>query len=226
MHVYAIADLHLSFAKDKPMDVFGDLWKDHACLIREYWQQTVSEGDIVLIPGDISWAMQLKEAKSDLDFIASLNGRKILLRGNHDYWWNSVTQLRSCIDPSIFCIQNDCITLEGYSFSGTRMWTIPEENSAPEDIKIYQRELGRLKMSLDRMPAGTHRIVMMHYPPMNERHEDNEVTKMMQNYSVETVVYGHLHGKAHYAAFNGERNGISYKLCSSDFLEFKPLLIV
>ena len=125
MHIYALADLHLSYANPKPMDIFGPCWANHGELIRDNWRQIVSEEDVVLVPGDISWAMQLKDAKPDLDFIASLPGKKIILRGNHDYWWNSVTQVRSSLDPSVLCIQNDCVTINGFSIGGTRMWMLP-----------------------------------------------------------------------------------------------------
>lgn len=226
MRIFALADLHLSFSAPKPMDIFGTGWIDHADTIRNNWQKNVSDSDIVLVPGDISWAMQLTEAKTDLDFIASLNGTKILLRGNHDYWWNSVTQLRSILDKTVYCIQNDCLTIEDFSFGGTRMWGIPNDDSTKEDIKIYRRELGRMKMSLDQMPTGKRRIVMLHFPPTNEKHEENELTKLMEEYEIETVVYGHLHAKSHYSAFNGVLNGVRYQLCACDYLGFKPIQIV
>lgn len=207
------------------MDIFGEKWRNHAVKIADNWKSKVSNDDVVLIPGDISWAMTLKDAREDLHFISMLPGIKVFLKGNHDYWWNSVTQLRTVLPERCYCIQNDSVTIGDYSFGGTRLWSDPSVEPGEEHVKIYKREIGRLEMSLKSMPEGKRRVVMLHFPPMNEQHQDNDVTALVERYGVETVVYGHLHGKAHYCSFNGERNGVKYRLVASDYLDFDPLCI-
>lgn len=226
MRVFALADLHLAFRNDKPMDIFGDRWQNHAERIASNWKAKVSDEDVVLIPGDISWAMTLREAEDDLRFVSELPGTKLLLKGNHDYWWNSVTQLRCALPDGMRCIQNDSVTIGDISFGGTRLWSDPSIAPDEKDVKIYNRELSRLEMSLKSMPSGTEKVVMLHFPPMDEHHRDNGVTALLEQYGVRFCVYGHLHGKAHYGAFNGERNGVVYKLVAADYLNFDPLQII
>ena len=150
MAIYAIGDLHLPGHQEKPMNVFGDHWDRHFDVIRENWLSMVSPEDVVLIPGDISWAMQLEEARDDLMQIAALPGRKLLLRGNHDYWWNSISKVRALLPENMYAIQNDALALDGVVYCGTRGWNIPGEGQPtdPQDVKIFQRELLRLEMSL------------------------------------------------------------------------------
>lgn len=228
MRVFAIGDLHLSFGSgvDKPMDVFGEAWRDHPAHLARAWRAAVGEEDLVLIPGDISWALHLADAKPDLAFIGGLPGRKLLLRGNHDYWWTSLAQVRAALPPSAAALQNEAAAIGGFAIGGTRGWTLPGADGAQAeaDARIYRRELLRLDLSLSRMGPGR-RIAMLHYPPLDRQCRDTEVTALLERYGVEIAVYAHLHGPAHRSAFNGVHNGVRYALVSSDYLGFSPLLL-
>lgn len=227
MNVYAIGDLHLSGSSDKPMDVFGPLWADHPNRIASTWKETVDQDDIVLIPGDISWAMRLEDARADLDFIGDLPGTKLLLRGNHDYWWNALGKVRAALPKGCFAIQNDCFTINGISICGSRGWICPGSSgfSEKDDRAIYERELIRLKMSLNRLPEDTVRIMMLHFPPFNEKRQPSGFTELAESFKINKLIYAHLHNKACQNAFEGVRNGIEYHLCSADHLGFMPKLI-
>lgn len=209
------------------MDVFGPAWDDHAARIGESWRNTVAEDDVVLIPGDISWAMQLDEARADIDFIAALPGKKILMRGNHDYWWASLAKVRAVLPRGIYALQNDAIDLGGAVIAGSRGWMCPGSSGfEPEtDKKIYDREAIRLGMSLERAGEGRRIIAMLHYPPFNEKRNSSAFTDLFEKHGVEHVVYGHLHGKSCRNAFEGVREGITYTLCSADHLGFAPKFI-
>jgi len=228
MKVFAIGDLHLSGSVDKPMDVFGAKWKDHVSRIRQNWLEGVSEEDIVLLPGDFSWAMHLDEVKADLQFLQELPGIKIMLRGNHDYWWTSVTQVRSLLPENIHVIQNDCFGHGPLQVGGSRGWVCPGSVNFDEaaDRKIYDREVGRLALSLSGMPKSGVRIAMMHYPPFNETREPSGFTKLFEQESIQLVVYGHLHGRSCKGAFEGIRNGVEYRLVSADYIDFAPRLLM
>lgn len=224
MRIFAISDLHLSFSSDKPMDVFGTAWENHTQRLADNWQTTVGEQDLVLMPGDISWAMQLRNAAEDLDFLGKLNGKKLIIRGNHDYWWNSLTQVRAFLPSSVFALQNDAFETQRYSIGGTRLWSL-EDAKTESGRHIYNREIERLKLSLGRMESCKEKIVMTHYPPFDEARQQTAATDILEENTVRTVVYGHLHGKAHCGAFNGEKNGIRYQLVSADYLRFCPIQI-
>ncbi|HEU4965280.1 MAG TPA: metallophosphoesterase [Bacilli bacterium] len=227
MNIYAIGDLHLSFANPKPMDIFGDNWTDHPEKIRQAWLERVTADDVVLLPGDISWAMSLDEAKQDLDYVADLPGRKVMIRGNHDYWWSTVSKVRKALDPSIQVLQNDSLSLGDITIAATRGWDCPGSYQFDEhDRQIYEREIGRLKLSLDHaMQHGGERIwVMLHYPPTNEKHQASGFLEVLHQYPVEKVVYGHLHGAGgHRHALEGVHDGIEYHLVACDYLDFVPL---
>lgn len=225
MKVFAIGDLHLAGSMDKTMDMFGEQWEGHWDKIRSDWEQKVSATDLVLLPGDISWAMRLKEARQDLLEIDALPGVKVMLRGNHDYWWTSVTKLRAKLPPGILPLQNQAHRIGPYIVCGTRGWTCPSNGDFPaEDKKIYEREVGRLELSLKAARAlnGTDSslIGMLHFPPFNERRQESGFMRLFQEYGVKKVVYGHLHGKSLQSAFEGELNGVEYILVSSDHLGF------
>ena len=226
MRIYALSDLHLSFSCGKPMDVFGDLWKDHAARIEENWQSTVTPDDAVLVAGDISWAMSMPEAKEDLAFLERLNGTKVILRGNHDYWWSSLTKVRSAVSDSVLVVQNNSFCLGDCVIGGTRLWNIPNGETKPEDVRIYERELERLKLSLKSMPDGYTKIVMTHYPPIDPVNMETPASAILKEYGVSTVVYGHLHGRAHHGAVTGEHDGIRYVLTSADYAGFRPVQII
>jgi len=227
MRIFAIGDLHLSLSSDKPMDVFGSNWDNHSERVAQAWKDAVEPNDLVLIPGDISWAMQLKDAEADIRFIGDLPGRKVIMRGNHDYWWNSVSKVRSILPKDMWALQNDAVELENVVIAGSRGWMCPGSAGfdGEEDKRIYEREVLRLELSLSKAEKGKPVIGMLHYPPFNERRQPSGFTELFEKYGVKTVVYGHLHGKSCRNAFEGERNGVEYILCSADHLEFNPKLI-
>lgn len=227
MALYAISDLHLSLSGDKPMDVFSEEWKNHDMRIRENWLKKVKEEDTVLLAGDLSWSVKLQGGREELDFVAGLPGRKIIIKGNHDYWWGSITKLNSMYDNMDF-IQNNFFSYEDYAICGTRGWVIPGSSLfKEEDEKLFRREVLRLKMSLDAAKKRGFQkfIVMIHYPPVNETFKDSEFTDIFEEYGVETVIYGHLHGKSLQRVMTGERNGVEYILTSCDYIGFDPVLI-
>lgn len=228
MALYAIADLHLSFSSNKPMDIFGENWLDYEKKIEASWRASVSEEDTVLIPGDISWAIKLSEAVTDLDWIDKLPGKKILLRGNHDYWWTSLSKMNKLYD-SISFLQNNSFSYGEYAVCGSRGWNCPSGYGfTSDDERIYSRELLRLKLSLDNAKKEGYKkfIVMMHYPPTNDKHEASGFTEIFEEYGVETVIYGHLHTKASFnSSIMGIHEGVNYMLVSSDYLDFEVSLI-
>lgn len=230
MKVFAIGDLHLSGKNPKPMEIFGDNWAGHFEKIATDWQTRVSDEDLVLICGDISWAMKFEDAIEDLNNICSLNGNKLLLRGNHDYWWSSVSRLRGVLFNNTYVLQNDCAVFGDIAVAGTRGWTVPGENRdlSPEDKKIYLREVERLKLSLsDKKNNGKKLIGIMHFPPFNEKKQDSEFTKLFSEAGVTDVVYGHLHGEwiKHTAPVITKGN-VNYHITSCDYLNFKLKQIV
>lgn len=230
MNIYAISDLHLSLARPKPMEVFGPLWKHHHLKINENWEREVSKEDFVLVCGDISWAITLEEVLPDLNFIDRLPGKKVLVRGNHDYWWKSISKVRRLLPASIQVLQNDAIILsEGIAICGSRGWVCPgKENFNARDLKIYQRELQRMEMSLQTAQKFGARkiIVMIHYPPFNNfTGEYSDFEKLFCRFGVIKCVYGHLHAGDQRYAFNGVRKNIEYQLVACDYLNFKPLKV-
>ena len=225
MAVYAIADLHLP-AKQKPMDVFGEHWKDHFQRIREDWLARVAPGDLVLLPGDISWAMQLEEAMDDLHSIAALPGTKLLLRGNHDYWWSSIGRVRRAIGEGMLALQNDSVLIDGRLYAGSRGWTLPGSDNAAADTGIYTRERLRLEMSLQharRRDEQAPITALMHYPPLTD--DEPGFSDILERYGVTDCVYGHLHGPAIYGAVRGQRGSVRYHQVSCDGLGFKLYLL-
>jgi len=223
MQIYAIADLHLSLTSEKPMDVFGEAWRDHAEKLERNWRERVQEDDLVLIPGDISWAMQLSAALPDLSFIGNLPGKKILLKGNHDYWWSAIGRVRSQLPAGMRAIQNDSIVEGGVGLCGTRGWLCPGSNNfSAEDQKIYSRELDRLTLSLNSLPSVETKIAMLHFPPFADKEKGSGFTERLEAAGVSIAIYGHLHGEANRYAFEGERNGITYHCVAADKLDFSP----
>jgi uncharacterized protein len=230
MKIWGISDLHLSFSTDKPMDIFGAHWHDHAARMAENWDALVSEDDVVLVPGDLSWAIKLDEAKLDLEWIGKRPGLKILVKGNHDLWWTAIGKVRAFIPGSCVALQNDCYDIGRVVIAGSRCWTAPGAYDYTEqDEKIYKRELGRLQMSLDeasRIADGRDIIAAVHYPPFTAKKENTKFADLLEQYNVRICVYGHLHGEKSFKyAFEGERNGIIYMMLSCDYLNFKPRLV-
>jgi predicted phosphohydrolase len=225
--IYAIGDLHLSFSTNKPMKVFGDNWYNHYNKIKKDWEAKVTDDDLVLIPGDISWAMKLNEAKKDMDFITKLPGRKMLIRGNHDYWWSSLNKVSNMFRELEF-IQNNCIIYNNIAICGTRGWICPNKTKfTKDDEKLYNREVNRLEIALNSIKQSVDSIyVMTHFPPTNDILESSEFTRLYEKYNVDKVIYGHLHGKKSFKmGLQGIRNNVEYILVSCDYLDFKLKLI-
>lgn len=219
--VWAISDLHLP-ARQKPMDIFGPHWTNHFERIREDWLNRVSENDIVLLPGDLTWAMHLEEAQEDIQRVAELPGCKLLLRGNHDYWWSSIGRVRRSLPEGTYALQNDSVMLDDMIFAGSRGWTIPGDPECDsDDARIYRRERQRLEMSLKNARARSEAaplIVMMHYPPMSDT--QTGFSDLLEQYGAQDVVYGHLHGAGLAGAIEGEINNVRYHQVSCDGLDF------
>lgn len=225
MRLFAIGDLHLPGGDEKPMEVFGDHWEGHFARISQDWREHVNEEDVVLIPGDTSWAMQLPSAIPDLQAIGALPGRKILIKGNHDYWWGGIGQVRKALPESVMAVQHDAVDLGACVVCGTRGWAYPTQENvlSKEDERIFNREMIRLELALQSAvkQAGERPIVvMLHYPPLYQQDRNTPFTQLLEKYPVHTVVYGHLHGAGIRAAFNGTWNGIHYMLASCDSLGF------
>lgn len=227
MRIFAISDLHLPGNDDKPMDIFGMHWENHWGQIQENWLKNIASEDVVLIPGDISWAMVLDEALQDLEAIGQLPGKKIIIRGNHDYWWSSISRIRSVLPSTVYALQNDSLKLGTITFCGTRGWATPGlRGSTDHDSKIFNRELHRLKLSLDSVKGAENIIVLLHYPPFDEKGQENEIGLLIREYPVNHVVFGHLHGEGLRNAIEGNINGLNYHLVSCDYLNFSPKLIL
>lgn len=225
MALYTISDLHLGFNVEKPMDIFGNKWKDHDNKIKKNWISKISEKDIVLIAGDISWSLKEEDSRYDLDWINELPGKKIISKGNHDYWWGSISKLNNMYENTKF-LQNNFYVYEDYAICGTRGWICPGgDKYSSKDEKIYSREQIRLRLSLDSAKRNGFEkfIVMLHYPPTNERFQESEFIKIIKEYKVEKVIYGHLHGPVLLRnLLNGYFEGVEYILTSADYLDFNP----
>jgi predicted phosphohydrolase len=228
MALHAISDLHLSLSMDKPMDIFGDNWYMHHEKIKNNWTASIKEEDTVLIGGDISWSMKMEDGKKELHWIHELPGKKLIIKGNHDYWWSSITKLNNMYEDMRF-IQNNHFSYEDYGICGTRGWICPgTERFVEDDVKIYNRELNRLRLSFESARKDGYKklIAMIHYPPTNEKFEDSGFTDIFKEYGVEKVIYGHLHGPFYYKTLGGVREGIEYILTSCDYIEFKPIRLL
>lgn len=230
MKVYCISDLHLSLTCNKPMNIFGPVWEGYWEKIAEDWRKKVGADDIVLIAGDISWAMKLEDAICDIKEINKLPGKKIFIRGNHDYWWSSLTAIRTNFPEGCYAIQNDSLKIGKYVFCGTRGWAVPEkEPYTEEDKKMLNRECIRLELSLQsakaKMQDGDKLVCMIHYPPFNSRLEASPFTELMEKYGVDKCVYGHLHGENSRGVNFFEKNNIAYFLTSCDKVQNQLVLI-
>ena len=230
MALFSISDLHLPLGVDKPMDVFGSAWDDYVNRLEKNWRECVRADDWVVLPGDFCWALHLSEAKKDFDFLDSLPGVKILLKGNHDYWWDTVSKLRRYVSDNAYSdiqfLQNNSYLYRDIAICGTRLWNCPAASGfGAEDDKIYEREIGRAALSLaDAVKRKPKEILFFtHYPPVTAAGVvDPGFLALMQKYGVIHVLYGHIHGTARQFAFVGEQNGIKFDLVSCDYLEFIP----
>lgn len=231
MKVYSISDLHLSINSNKPMDIFGPVWENYLEDIEKSWNELVSDDDVVLIAGDISWAMRFEDAVPDLNYIASLKGHKVIIRGNHDYWWKGISNLRADLPKKVYALQNDAMKIGNVVICGSRGWVVPEDtHKTPEDEKIYKREAIRLELSLKSAQhlreEGDKVICMTHYPPFNSNMEDSAYTLLMEQYGVDYAVYGHLHNYDKKQKLVATKNGITYYLTSCDLVKNKLIEII
>lgn len=234
MSIFVIADLHLSFRNNKPMDIFGDNWSGHEEKIKKNWIKNVKEEDLVIIPGDFSWETYLENTKLDFEYLNSLPGKKILLKGNHDYWWSTITSMKKFLKENRFTkidfLYNNSFEYENKIICGTRGWSIVDEEM---DKKLINRELIRLELSLkdgiDKYGNEKEKIVFMHYPPITKAkiitNKEDKFVEMMKKYNIKKCYYGHLHGTSIHDAIEGKFDGIQFKLISADGLNFKPLKI-
>ena len=228
MRLFAIADPHLSSADPKPMDIFGPHWQGHPEAFFGGWREVVRDGDLVLVPGDISWAIRLEGALPDLQDIAALPGQKVLLRGNHDYWWPPIGKLRKALPPGMYALQNDALKFGPVVIAGTRGWLSPGSSDfSEEDERIYRRELERLKLSLKaaKKLGGDRLVVMLHYPPTNGRLEPSGFTDLLREAAPDALVFGHLHGE------DGRRvieklGHTAVHFVAADALKFRPKLVL
>lgn len=224
--LYAIGDLHLSLSSDKPMDVFGTAWDHYVSRLQEGFSGLTDE-DTTVICGDISWGMNLEESKEDFRFVHELPGRKIILKGNHDYWWTTATKAYQ------LCKKNELTTLDFLNNNsyvvgnlvvcGTRGWFFEEEKGGEHDKKIMARELMRLEASLKSAPEGLEKVCFLHYPPIYRDYRCQEMLEILQSYGVKRCYYGHIHGPGHRFATRGEVDGIDFRMVSADFIGFRPV---
>ena len=230
MSIYAISDLHLSTTAHKPMDIFGGNWEGHFEKIKYDWLEKVKDEDIVLICGDISWAMKMDDALEDLKQLAPLPGKKIFVRGNHDFWWSGITKLReSAPNDSFYFLQSDALKIGNYVFVGSRGWTCPgSPDYTDQDQKLYLREAERFRLAFleaDKlMEAGDKKIALIHYPPFSIKTPDTLFTQLFEQNKVEKAVFGHIHGAA-YFPLRTSRNGVEYHLSACDKVAFKLVKI-
>lgn len=229
MSIYAIGDLHLSFSQNKPMNIFGDNWNGHADKIRKNWMEKVNKEDFVVLPGDFSWAMYLKDTYKDFEYLEKLPGNKILLKGNHDYWWSGLSKMNEYLKENNFnninFLYNNSYLVEDTIIAGTRGWNLTDSE---DNEKMLNRECIRLKLSLEdginKFGRNKEIIVFMHYPPISKAGISNGYTKkyisIMKEYGVKKCYYGHLHGTSHSEAIEGNVDGIEFYLVSSDYLDF------
>lgn len=227
MSLFVIADLHLPFSANKPMDIFGG-WDNYVERLRQNWQSVVQPEDTVVIPGDISWAMGLENSLEDFKFIESLNGKKIISKGNHDYWWTTGSKIKKFFEDnaitSISILHNNFYRYENIGICGTRGWI--NDGSEPADAKVIKREAGRLERSIESAEKeGLEPIVFLHYPPVFANVTNPDILDVLIKHRIKFCFYGHLHGASCALAVNGERYGIDFHLISSDFLQFMPLKI-
>ena len=228
MKIFAISDLHISSNGDKPMEVFGARWDGYIEKIQSDWAEKVTDDDVVLISGDLSWAMKLEDAVADLKTFAHLKGKKVIIKGNHDYWWNGITKVRNALPDNFYALQNDAIKLGNYVICGSRGWTL-ENMDNEQDKKIVMREVERFKLTLKDAvklrEEGDKLIVLIHYPPFDLKRNPSVFTELFEEFGVSCVIYGHLHGKDCKAEKVYVKNNIPYYLASCDLIGHKLLEI-
>ncbi len=233
MAIFAISDLHLSFGCDKPMNVFSSKWDNYTDKMQNVWNTIVGDDDLVIVPGDISWATYIDDATDDFAYIHSLNGKKLLLKGNHDYWWTTIAKMDAFLDKngfdSISILKNTAYMYGETAICGTRGWTIPSPDAPPdsENVRMYERERQRLILSLEDAKSKRAKkiICALHYPPFENDSINKGFMDILGEYKVSECLFGHLHAAAHNSAPSGDCDGIKLHLVSCDYLDFAPLLI-
>lgn len=228
MALYAIGDLHLCLGAPKPMDVFGGAWVGYMEKLRQ-GLSVIGPEDTTVLLGDLSWALDLQQAKEDFAFIDSIPGRKIILKGNHDYWWSTAAKFyKFCGEngfENLWVLNNNAYTYGDVAICGTRGWFFEEQRCGEQDEKVFKRELLRLEKSLQE--AGDRRkIVFLHYPPRYKGYECREILELLERYEVCSCYYGHLHGPSHKLAMEGLWNGIEFRLVAADFVNFSPVTVI
>lgn len=228
MALYAIGDLHLCLGAPKPMDIFGGAWVGYMDKLKE-GLSVVGPEDTLVLMGDLSWALGLEDAKADFSWINEIPGRKIILKGNHDYWWSTVRKFETFCQENGFenfhILHNNHFEYDGIAICGTRGWFFEEERSGEHDEKVFRRELQRLEVSLQ--SAGElPKLVFLHYPPRYKGYECPEILELLRKYEVRNCFYGHLHGPSHSLAMEGMWDGVSFKLLAADRLDFKPYCVM
>ena len=225
MAIWAMADLHLSLGTDKPMDNFRG-WYDYVNRIEQSWRKSVKPEDTVVIPGDFSWGIDLEEALPDFQFIEALPGKKLVMKGNHDYWWSTAAKAKKFFAQNgittIDILYNNSFDYGEYAICGTRGWFYEEEKGDEHDAKIMRREIMRLEASL-KAAGDKKKLVFLHYPPLFQSYRCEEILELLKSYEVRLCCYGHIHGKGCSYAFNGWRDGTEFKLVSADFVDFTPV---
>lgn len=228
MAIYAIGDLHLSLGTDKPMDVFGGAWDNYVSKISEGFSH-LNASDTCVICGDVTWGMSLENSLADFKFIDSLPGKKIILKGNHDYWWSTATKIASFFDrngiSSIEILNNNCFVIEETALCGTRGWFYEEETDSAHDKKIMAREKMRLEASLKAAEGHAAKICFLHYPPVFKNYICRDIIDIMKKHGVKDCWYGHIHSQGHRYAVTGDFEGITYHMVSADYVNFKPVRV-
>ena len=224
MALYAIGDLHLCLGAPKPMDIFGGNWTGYMDKLKE-GMSVITDADTTVLLGDLSWALSLEESAADFAWINEIPGRKIILKGNHDYWWSTAAKFKKFCEingfENMFLLNNNCFEYDDWAICGTRGWFFEEERSGAHDEKVFKRELCRLEASLK--AAGEKRkAVFLHYPPRYKGYECREILELLEKYEVRLCFYGHLHGGSHKLAMEGLWDGVEFRLVASDYLNFKP----
>ena len=229
MSLFVIADTHLSLSDDKPMDIFGG-WDNYVQRLEKNWRALVEPEDTVVIPGDVSWAMSLENCKKDFAFLHSLPGTKILMKGNHDYWWTTKSKMDKFLAENDFyslkILSNNSFLYENIAICGTRGWIF--EQGQQQDHKIIAREAGRLELSLqdaEKNFPNCEKLVFLHYPPIYGNEKNQEILQVLKKWNIKRCWYGHIHSGGCRFALNGEEDGIDYRLVSADFLKFTPKII-
>lgn len=227
MALYAIGDLHLCLGAPKPMDVFGGAWVGYMNKLKQGMAVLTPEDTLVLM-GDLSWALDLSSAGADFAWISDIPGRKIILKGNHDYWWSTQAKFtKFCLEhgfSDLNLLNNNCYFYEDWAICGTRGWFFEEERSGQHDEKVFRRELIRLETSL-KAAGDREKMVFLHYPPRYKGYTCQEILDLMERYGVRRCFYGHLHGASHKLAMEGTWDGIEYRLLSADYLDFRPYIV-